>query len=143
MIVIIVLVIVKERRLINLESGRRKGKMMATLLELKMRKMELRDKMDEERRDGGGISVETGTEYGRLIDRLQKGERKLHKKLVWPVLLLFILLLLNGCTSSATLGVSSSVYYPKKWESPASRKQHTQPTVGMARNNLPMVGDAK
>ena len=114
---------------------------MATLLELKKRKMELRDKMDEERKDGSGISEDTGLEYGELIDRLQGGERKLLKHLVWPTLVLMIVLLIGaGCTSSATVGVSSSVYYPKKWESPASRKQHTQPTVGMARNNLPMVG---
>lgn len=113
---------------------------MATLVELKKRKMELRDKMDEERKDDGSISEETGLEYGQLIDRLQAGEHKLHKHLVWPVLILILALTIGGCTSSATLGVSSSVYYPKKWESPASRKQHTQPTVGMARNNLPMVG---
>ena len=53
---------------------------MATLLELKARKMELMDKMDEERRDGEGVSEETGTEYGQLIDRLQEGERKLLKR---------------------------------------------------------------
>lgn len=116
---------------------------MATLLELKKRKMELRDKMDEERKAGGGIDEETGLEYGSLIDRLQAGEHKLLKRLVWPVLVLVMALFVAGCTSSATLGVSSSIYYPKKWESPASRKQHTQPTVGMARNNLPMVGGAK
>jgi len=120
---------------------------MATLIELKMRKMELRDKMDKERREGGSISEETGIEYGQLIDRLQEGERKLYKPIKWPVIVLLLAITtafsLGGCTSSATLGVSSSVYYPKRWESPASRKQHTQPTVGMARNNLPMVGGAK
>jgi len=117
---------------------------MATLLELKMRKMELRDNMDEERKAGRGISEETGLEYGKVIDRLQAGEHKLLKRLVWPALLLMLgLFAVAGCTSSATLGASSSIYYPKKWESPASRKQHTQPTVEMARNNLPMVGGAK
>jgi len=69
---------------------------MATLLELKMRKMELRDKMDEERKTDGGISIETGTEYGQVIDRLQEGECKLLKCLVWPALVL-LLLFSDGC----------------------------------------------
>ena len=118
---------------------------MATLLELKKRKMALRDKMDDERKDFGAISEQTGLQYCQLIDRLQEGERKLLiKRPVWPALVLvMVLLAIAGCTSSATFGVSSSIYYPKKHESPASRKQHTQPTVGMARNNLPMVGGAK
>ncbi|GAG52074.1 unnamed protein product [marine sediment metagenome] len=72
---------------------------MATLEELKMRKMELRDEMDEERRDGDGVIVETGTEYGQLVDRLQAGERKLYRRIKWPVLLLLsgILLFADGC----------------------------------------------
>ena len=75
---------------------------MATLLELKTRKMELRDKMDEmdeERQTDGGISEDTGLEYGRLIDRLQEGERKLLKRLVWPMLAL-LLLFSGGCVEN-------------------------------------------
>ncbi len=72
---------------------------MATLLELKTRKMELRDKMDEERREDGGISEETGLEYGRLIDRLQEGERKLLKGATLA-LLLSVILAASGCVEN-------------------------------------------
>ena len=68
------------------------------------------------------------------------------KRKIWYIeigLLACLILIVAGCTSSASLGVSSSVYYPKKWESPASRRQFTQPTVDIGRNNLPMVRRAK
>jgi len=88
---------------------------MATLVELKMRKMELRDKMDEERKAGKGISEEIGLEYGQLIDRLQEGERKLHKHLVWPTLLCLLLLIIAGCrttilgTGQAAQGIGKGI----------------------------------
>ena len=117
---------------------------MATLLELKKRKMELRDKMDEERKDGSGVSEETGLEYGQLIDRLQGGEHKLLKRLVWPTLLCLLLIIIGGCSLGVGMGADASLYYPNipgKFEDPApSRGQSTQHTTGMARNNLPMIG---
>lgn len=69
---------------------------------------------------------------------IEKGKRKLGLMLI-----MLCLSLMTGCTASIGGGASASAFYPKKWESPASRKQHTQPTLGMARNNLPMVGGAK
>lgn len=71
-----------------------------------------------------------------LIQRAKDG-------LLESLLVLALLLLITGCTASVGGGASVSAFYPKKWESPASRKQHTQPTLGMARNNLPMVGGGK
>lgn len=75
----------------------------------------------------------------RLTARIiAQGKRKLGL-----LLILLCLGLLQGCTASIGGGASVSAYYPKKWESPASRKQHTQPSIGMARNNLPMIGGGK
>lgn len=65
------------------------------------------------------------------------------EKIAFRAAVLLIVVVLTGCTASVGGGASVSAFYPKKWESPASRKQHTQPTLGMARNNLPMVGGAK
>lgn len=68
---------------------------MATLGELKKRKMELRNTMDRERRDFGAISEETGLEYSRLIDRLQEGERKTLVKTL--LVLLLTIVSVGGC----------------------------------------------
>jgi len=64
--------------------------------------------MDRERREFGGVSLQTGTEYGQLIDRLQEGERKLLKRLVWPVLM--VLLLFNtGCIENTIRGAGKMI----------------------------------
>ena len=91
-----------------------------------------------------GITLDVGQrrEYESAVNHCDRLTARIVEKAKRCVglLLLLSLFVAAGCTSSATLGVSSSLYYPREWESPASRKQHTQPTVGMARNNLPMVG---
>ncbi len=74
----------------------------------------------------------------RLTARIAKKARRCA-----GLLLLFSLLIFAGCTASVGGGASVSAYYPEEWESPASRRQHTQPTLGMAQNNLPMVGGVK
>lgn len=97
--------------------------------------------------------METPMLSGCALERIHKEEveanARLRKRIKWAVfvvsiaVLLAILFLSQGCTASIGGGASASAYYPKTWESPASRKQHTQPTMGMARNNLPMVGGAE
>lgn len=91
---------------------------------------------------GVTLDVEQRREYESAVNHCDRLTARITEKVkrLGILLLLLGVLAFAGCTSSATLGVSSSVYYPKKHESPASRRQHTQPTVGMARNNLPMVG---
>ena len=118
-------------------------KRRTTYGELKMMKIELQNQMDEERGGGSLITQETLNDFWRVSTNLKDVEKRLLRTITVSLLVAILLLFSSGCTSSATFGVSSSIYYPKKYESPASRKQHTQPTVGMARNNLPMVGGAK
>lgn len=107
-------------------------KKVTTYGELKCRKAELRNEMED-----GDFSREATEEY-RIVLRLIK---QAEKWLLWTIVSL--MLITAGCTASGGVGASVSAYYPKKWESPESRKQHIQPTLGMARNNLPMVGGDK
>ncbi len=118
-------------------------KRRTTYGELKMRKIELQNQKDDERKGDSLITQETLNKFWRTATCLKEAEKSLLRSITISLLVAILLLFSSGCTSSATVGVSSSLYYPKKWESPASRKQHTQPTVGMARNNLPMVGGVK
>ena len=118
-------------------------KRRTTYGELKMRKIELQSQMDKERKGDSLITQETLNEFWRTSTNLREVEKKLLRPITVSLFVAILLLSSSGCTSSATLGVSSSLYYPKKHESPASRRQYTQPTVGMARNNLPMVGGAR
>lgn len=62
-----------------------------------------------------------------------------------------IILLIGGCKVGGAVGMDCEVFYPQvetpkggKFGDPdKSRKQSTQHTIGMARNNLPMVGGAE
>ena len=67
----------------------------------------------------------------RMVQRIEAG------------ILICLLLIFAGCHAGAGVGVDIAAYYPNipnKLEDPAeSRKQSTQHTTGMARNNLPMV----
>ena len=69
---------------------------MATLLELKMSKEFLRNKMDDERKNDGCISVETFEEYNTILARLRVAEsRKLNP--IKCLILLIGLLCSGGC----------------------------------------------
>lgn len=97
--------------------------------DLKCRKYAMREKFLAE-----GWTYDEEAEYKDVVRKLKWVE-----SIVLP-LIIVCLLLLSGCTASVGGGASASAYYPRNWESPESREQHTQPTMGMARNNLPMVG---
>lgn len=81
--------------------------------------------------------------------RLAWVERKILRAAVIVVVLGSILL--QGCKFGAGVGMDYEVFYPKietskggKFGDPdESRRQSTQHTTGMARNNLPMVGGAE
>lgn len=63
------------------------------------------------------------------------------------LVLLCLCLMFGGCNAGFGLGVDGSLFYPNvpgKFEDPAeSRRQTTQHTTNMARNNLPLVGENK
>jgi len=65
-----------------------------TLVELKMKKAELRDQMDAERKYHGSIDPETFIEYQEVLRDLRWAESKLLKPIVISLLLL---LALGGC----------------------------------------------
>jgi len=93
---------------------------------------------------GVTLDEEQRRDYELAVNRCDKLTARITekaKRYIGLLLILLCLCLMQGCTGSIGGGASASVYYPKNLESPESRKQHTQPTLGMARNNrLPMVG---
>ena len=66
-----------------------------TLVELKMKKAELRDQMDAERKEQGHIKAETFVWYNEIIRRLNLAESKLLKPIV--ISLILLILSLGGC----------------------------------------------
>lgn len=100
--------------------------------------------------------AETPLLNGCELERIHKEEAKTKlRKMVKRAFiaasvaaLLVILLFAQGCRLGGAVGMDCEVFYPKvetskggKFGDPdESRKQSTQHTIGMARNNLPMVG---
>lgn len=96
-----------------------------TLSELKGEEVRIRDKIEKGK----------GTLQDVLdLNKIRSVVHKIESILLWSILSL-IILVTSGCTASLGSSATVSAFYPKKWESPASRKQTTQPTVGMSRNN--------
>lgn len=107
-----------------------------TLAELKGEGVVLRDKIEADK--GTLQDVLDLNKKNRLIGSIESW-------LLWGILSL--ILMLSGCQAGVGLGLDGSLYYPNvpgKLEDPAaSRRQSTQHTTGMARNNLPMIGGGK
>ena len=66
-----------------------------TLVELKMKKAELRDQMDAERKYHGSVDPETFIEYNEVIRDLRRAESRLLKPIV--ISLILLILSLGGC----------------------------------------------
>ena len=84
-----------------------------TLLELKMKKAELRDRMDAERKENGNISAETFVWYNEIIRRLAWAESILLKPIV---ISLMLMLFAQGCnTARETLNLGKAVGQDGAW----------------------------
>ena len=80
-----------------------------TLLELKMKKTELRNRMDEEREKGNlCIEPETFLEYQDVIRALRWAESRLLKPIVISLLLVLLSILASGCGTVA--GIQSDIH---------------------------------
>ena len=84
------------------------------LLELKMKKAELRNRMDEERQEGNlCIEPETFIEYNDVIRALKWAESRLLKPIVISIV---VALILGGCnTARSTLNLGKSIGQDGAW----------------------------
>ena len=85
-----------------------------TLLELKMKKAELRDQMDAERKYHGCLDEETFIEYNEVIRELRWVESKFLKPIV--ISLFLLILTISGCnTARSTLNLGKSIGQDGAW----------------------------
>ena len=77
------------------------------LVDLKMKKAELRNRMDEERKTRKGIMVKTFYEYRDVIEELRYLESRLLKPIAISILV-FLILATSGCGTMA--GFQSDIH---------------------------------
>jgi len=79
-----------------------------TLVVLKMKKAELRDQMDAERKYHGSVDPETFIEYNEVIRDLRRAESRLLKPIV--ISLLLLILTIGGCYTIHGVGKDLSTW---------------------------------
>jgi len=93
--------------MINPDYGEKEGIVMK-LVELKMKKAELRNQMDAEHRYHGSIDPETFIEYNEVLRKLRWMESKLLKPIV--ISLLLLILTTGGCYTIHGVGKDLSTW---------------------------------